>query len=104
MRVGHDAEASDDLGFWDLPPDAFGPPDDDEVGVWPQNEAAVRAFLAIDSQFRFTPAGDGSLATGLDYAGARAGFRLAKLKVTPATWSDVQVIEAAAVAALNRKT
>lgn len=86
-----------------MPADAFGPPDDDEVGVWPQNEDAVRAWLSVESQIRYTPVGDGSVATGLDYAGARAGMRLAGLKVTPGLWSDVQVIEAAAVAALNRK-
>ncbi len=44
------------------------------------------------------------IARGLDYAGARAGLGLAGLNVTPDLWSDVQVIEAAAVAALNRKS
>lgn len=42
-------------------------------------------------------------ALGLDYTAARAGLRLAGMKVTPDLWSDVQVIEAAACAALNRK-
>ncbi len=87
-----------------MPDDAFGPPDEDEIGTWPQNEPAVRAFLSVDSQIRFIAVGEGSVAIGLDYAGARAGLRLAGLKVTPDLWSDVQVIEAAAVAALNRKT
>ena len=86
-----------------MPADAFGPPDEDEAGVWPQNEAALRAFLAVDTQLRWTSVGDGAVAIGLDYAGARAGMRLAGLKVTPDLWADVQVIEAAAIAALNRK-
>lgn len=87
-----------------MPADAFGPPDEDETGVWPENEAALRAFLAVDSQLRWMAIGEGAMALGLDYAGARAGIRLAGLKVTPDLWSDVQVIEAAAVAALNRKS
>lgn len=87
-----------------MPDDAFGPPDEDEIGIWPGNEAAVRAFLSVESQIRFTQFGETSMAIGLDYAGARAGLRLAGLKVTPDLWSDVQVIEAAAIAALNRKT
>lgn len=44
----------------------------------------------------------GSVCLGLDYAAARAGLRLAGITMTPALWSDVQIIEAGAVAALNR--
>lgn len=61
-------------------------PDPDD-GIWAENEAALRAFLAVASQWR-----DG----GLDYAGARAGFELAGLDVDPALWGEVRVIEAGA--------
>lgn len=87
-----------------MPPDAFGSPDDEEEGVWPQNEEALRVYLSVDTQQRWITAGDGAVFLGLDYAGARAGIRAAGLKLTPALWADVQVIEAAAVAELNRKT
>lgn len=43
----------------------------------------------------------GVAATGLDYAGARAGLELAGLEVTPALWADVQLIEHGAIAAMS---
>ena len=39
---------------------------------------------------------------GLDYHGVKAGFELAGIALTPGLWSDVQLIEAGAIAALNR--
>lgn len=90
-----------------MPPDAFGSPDDDvdQDGIWHQNEPALRAFLAVATQWRYSGGGMGPLfAIGLDYGAARAGLRMAGIKVTPELWSDVQVIEAAATAAMNRKS
>ncbi len=44
---------------------------------------------------------NGMTATGLDYAGARAGLDLAGIAVTPALWADLQIIEHGAIAAMN---
>jgi len=76
--------------------------EDDGVaeGVWQEHMGAVQAFLAVSTQWRCACPGDGSIRrTGLDYAAARAGLRLAGVKVTPALWSDIQLIEAGAIAA-----
>ncbi len=43
------------------------------------------------------------LFSGLDYTAARAGLELAGIAVSPATWADVQLIEAGAMGALNRR-
>lgn len=40
---------------------------------------------------------------GLDYTAVRAGLDLAGITPTPALWSDVQLIEAGALGALNRR-
>lgn len=73
-------------------------------GVWFENAPAVRAFLSIDTQWRFAAVGIGGMvAIGLDYQGARAGLELAGIEVTPELWADLRVIEAAAGEAMNRK-
>lgn len=62
--------------------------------------AALHAFLAIATQWRVVGPGDGTLRrTGLDYTGAARGLELAGVDVTPALWSDIQLIEAGAIAA-----
>ena len=70
-------------------------------GVWPENVAAVAAFLAVSSQWRLAPRGDGAVVIGLDYAGAAAGLELAGLRVTPDLWAAIRVIEVAAVDEMN---
>ena len=66
------------------------------------NEAALTAFLAVQTQWRVAAAGmGGSVSLGLDYSGADAGLRRAGLETTPELWRDLRVIEAAAVAAMN---
>ena len=94
-----------DLARYGLPADAFDGPDDNEVveGVWAVNAPAMRAFLAVDPQWRAIGRGEGPVHfLGLDYDGVRAGLDLAGIALTPGFWSDVQVIEAGAMAALNR--
>ncbi|MFN4191813.1 MAG: DUF1799 domain-containing protein [Tabrizicola sp.] len=68
--------------------------DDDAEGVWPENEAAVRAFLEVCSQFRMVAHPDGSLQrTGLDYAAVRAGLELAGVEMTRELWEAVRLLE-----------
>jgi len=40
---------------------------------------------------------------GLDYTAVRAGFDLAGITPSPGLWADVQLIEAGALGALNRR-
>jgi Phage related hypothetical protein (DUF1799) len=71
------------------------PEDDDEDGVWPENEGAVMAFFEVCTQFRTVAHGNGMLQrTGLDYLAAEAGFRQAGVAVTPELWQEVRCIEA----------
>lgn len=77
---------------------------DDHDGIWPCNLSALRAFLAVSTQWRAVERSEGQLRwIGLDYAGARAGLDLAGIAVTPDLWADVQTIETAARAALNER-
>ncbi|WPY96102.1 DUF1799 domain-containing protein [Limimaricola variabilis] len=75
-----------------------------ETGVWPQNAAALTAFLRIATQWRVAATLSAVVRTGLDYAGARAGLDLAGIEMTPALWADVQVIEAGAITAMREVT
>ena len=90
--------------MWGIPAEALAglaEEEDGEAGLWPENEAAVLAFLGVASQFRCAPLGDGLHWLGLDYQGARAGWQLAGEEITPDLWTQVQLIEAGALAALN---
>jgi len=70
-------------------------------GVWPDNVPAVLAFLAAATQWRTGTAGDRLVWIGLDYAGARAGIEAAGLRLDPAVWEGLRVMEAEARDALN---
>ena len=75
-------------------------------GVWQDNVATVEAFLAASTQWRTESIAGGMgpgrlIFIGLDYAGARAGIEAAGIALTPELWDGVQVMEAAARAALN---
>ncbi len=71
-------------------------------GVWRQNVPAVLAFLAVASQWRVVAGGMGGIAViGLDYTGVRCGLAAAGIRVTPAIWAGLQVMEAEAVRAMN---
>ena len=69
---------------------------DDVCEVWPENWAAVEAFLAVETQWRISPAG-GLL--GLDYAGVRAALDLLEVPGQRALFVDLQVMERAAIEA-----
>lgn len=90
-------DVTDDATRWGLDPALFDAPEED--GLWEIHAAALNAFLAISTQWRMAD----QWAIGLDYAGARAGLRMAGIKVSPKIWAEVQVIEAGAIKALNRK-
>lgn len=73
------------------------------TGVWAENVPAVTAFLAVATQWRVAAGATGLLVTGLDYGGARAGIEALGIAITPRLWGDLQVIEAGALAEMNRQ-
>lgn len=63
---------------------------------------ALKAFLTVSTQWRRIALAPGPVMTlGLDYAGVKAGLKLAGIKMKPDLWAQVQVIEQGARAALN---
>nr|WP_255417512.1 DUF1799 domain-containing protein [Maritimibacter sp. 55A14] len=72
-----------------------------EDGVWPENVTPVCAFLVSTTQWRTAQLEGRIVCLGLDYAGVRAGLEGAGVEITPELWGDLQVMEAAAVAALR---
>jgi hypothetical protein len=85
----------------DLSPEDLSP--ERATGVWAENVAAVTAFLAVSTQWRVAAGATGLVITGLDYAGVRAGIEAIGIEITPRLWGDVQMIEAGALAELNRQ-
>jgi hypothetical protein len=74
----------------------------DEIEVWPENRAAVEAFLSVSTHWRAIARADGSVYwQGLDYAGVAAGLRGSGIRVRPPLWNDLRVMEAAARDRLN---
>lgn len=88
------------LGF-ELRPEDIAPAQG--TGVWAQNVPALTAFLVASTQWRVVAGAADLFVLGLDYAGARAGIEGAGIEITPQLWGDLQVIEAAALAELNRQ-
>lgn len=75
------------------------------AGVWPQNAAAVTAFLAAASQWRTNTAqwGERLVArfTGLDYAGAAVAWTARGIEMDSETFDGLTVMEMEARDALN---
>lgn len=81
-------------------PQGWDNDDDDEEGVWPENEEAVHAFYAVCTQFRWLANFDGSTRrTGLDYVAAKVSLEQAEFTVTPELWSEIRCIEAGVITA-----
>lgn len=67
--------------------------------IWECHVEAVSAFLSVQTQWRTVLATKGLVRTGLDYAAADAGLRLAGITSTPELWDDIRFIELGAIAA-----
>lgn len=74
---------------------AFGDEEegDDEFDLWPGTEPAVNAFLLVTGQWRIASSMAGITYVGLDYGAARGVWRDHGIKLTPAFWSDLRVLE-----------
>lgn len=101
--AGLDAAAQAAIARWAI--DRTGPA---SCGVWPDNAAAVTAFLAAASQWRTTIADrNGRVITrflGLDYAGAAIAWSARGIKPDADLFDRLTVIEMAARDALNGET
>ena len=77
-------------------------PGPDAFEVWPENEDAVRLFLALSTQWRFA---GGGVVTGLIYASAEAVMRMRGVKRAkmPVLFDALRVMEGAALDVLNGK-
>ncbi|WP_268885641.1 DUF1799 domain-containing protein [Frigidibacter oleivorans] len=75
--------------------------EDTEDGLWPDALPAMRAFLAVSTQWRAVGGMGPTRFIGLDYASARAGLEAEAIEVTPAIWADLRLIEVGALEALN---
>jgi len=57
--------------------------------------------LSVTSQWRHASGPNGSMPTGFDYAGVRAGLDARSTAITPDLWADLQVMEFAALSAMR---
>ena len=97
-----DDALSAEARLFGIDPAALQEPVTDTEGVWPEYAPAMAAFLSVQTQMRFVTGGMGERrALGLDYTAVRAGFDMAGIKITPAVWNQVQLIELGARNALN---
>lgn len=68
--------------------------------VWPENWPAVELFLAVQTQWKVGALGG---LFGLDYAGVEVVFRMRKVANRAEMFAKLQVMEAAALAAMSKK-
>lgn len=88
--------------MWGINPALLQRRQHDDAGVWPENAAAVRAFLCVQTQWRQQLDWDGKIKLfGLDYAGVKAGFEGAGIAATPVIWAGLRIIEASVKEEVN---
>lgn len=95
-----DNGVSDYEDFGPLPPEiAEAIEADANFDLWPDNEASFVLFTRLQTQWRTGMSG----ATGLDYHGVGAAVRMMGKPMTPELFSDVQLMERAALIAMQKK-
>ena len=72
---------------------------DADFDLWPENEPSFTLFTRIQSQWRIGMNG----ASGLDYPGVAAAVQMMGKAMTPELFADVQLMERAALQAMQRK-
>ncbi|MEP1521622.1 MAG: DUF1799 domain-containing protein [Ascidiaceihabitans sp.] len=73
------------------------------MAVWAEHVPAFHAFLAVCGQWRGFEIEGRTVPIALDYTAAKAGLKLAGIKIKPKVWADLQTIELAAVKAMREK-
>ncbi|MCK9994509.1 MAG: hypothetical protein Dbin4_03029 [Alphaproteobacteria bacterium] len=71
---------------------------DADFDLWPDNEMPFNIFTRIQTQWRVGMSG----ATGLDYHGVGAAIQMMGKTMTPELFSDIQLMERAALQAMQR--
>lgn len=74
-------------------------PPDEDFGIWPENWPAVQMFLRVQTQWRTTMGG----VIGLDYAAVQWLFKLYDVEEPRSLLEDLQVMEVAAMAVINKQ-
>jgi len=74
-------------------------PVDEDFGVWPENWPALEMFLRVQTQWRTTMGG----VIGLDYAAVQWLFKLYDVEDPRSLLEDLQVMEVAAMTAINKQ-
>lgn len=69
--------------------------------MWPENWPAVELFLGCATQWRVD--GMSGAVLGLDYQGVEALMRIRRVRDRAALFDDLQIMERAALRALNRR-
>lgn len=72
---------------------------DADFDLWPENEPSFTLFTNIQTQWRVGMNG----ASGLDYHGVGAAVQMMGKTMTPELFSDIQIMERAALKAMQRK-
>ncbi|QBF31491.1 DUF1799 domain-containing protein [Thalassococcus sp. S3] len=88
------------FGF-DLSAEDMRPAEEEPDGVWPWHAPALRAYVIVQTQWRYLVGFGSAMAMGLDYQSARAGLEMAGIEVTPELFSEIGMIELGAREALN---
>lgn len=74
-------------------------PEQKEFAVWPENWAALQAFLSVQSQWAVGMSGP----TGLDYVRVKAGLEMAGVAITPELFAQLRLLERGALDAMSGK-
>lgn len=78
--------------------------DGDDAGaceIWPDNWAALRLFLAVETQWRVQLGVGVVVHLGLDYAALEAAMRMSGVADPAAMFADLRAMERAALPILN---
>jgi len=87
----------------EMMPKPEGKPQAEDFEIWRDNLPALEIFLACHKQWRILTGVDKPWYQGLRYVEVEAVMRLKRVKDKAAVFADLQVMEDAAVEALNAR-
>lgn len=83
-----------------MPPEMAAMIDADaDFDLWPDNDESFTIFTSIQTQWRVGMSG----ATGFDYPGVASAVQMMGQTMTPELFSDIQIMERAALDAMRDK-
>lgn len=95
FRHGGTQELEQDFEQWGAPPAEYLAAMEaaNTFELRPENVEPLDIFMRLQTQWRMGPVG----ASGLDYAGVRAGLSMMGRRMTPTLFADLQIMERAAL-------